>query len=60
MLQFTQALGRRDRHAAKPGTPLVASGVAEAAAAAQLLDRQARLGLPQEPDDLFSGKTAVL
>jgi hypothetical protein len=40
--------------------PFVKRGVAEAAIAAQFLDRQASLGLPQEPDDLFFGESALL
>jgi len=36
------------------------SGIAETAAAAQLLDRHACFGLPQETNDLFVGKSALL
>ena len=40
--------------------PFVESGIAKAAAAAQLLDWHARFGLPQETNDLFVGKSALL
>lgn len=51
--ELAQALGFRDLHAAEPGAPLVESGVAETAVAAQLLDRHAGFGLLEEPNDLF-------
>jgi hypothetical protein len=41
-------LGLGNLHPAKLGAPLVKRRVAEAAIAAQFLDRQASLGLPQE------------
>ena len=52
-----QAPGLVGFHAAVLGTPLVERGFAESALAADLLDRQARLGLLQEPNDLLFGKS---
>jgi hypothetical protein len=46
--------GLQDVHAAEPGAPLVERRMAEAAVAAQLLNRHACFGLPKEPDDLSS------
>ena len=40
------------------GAPFVEGGVAETAFAAQLLDRQACLGLLDEADDLLFGESA--
>ena len=45
-------------HAAVFGAPFVEGGVAETAFAAQLLDRQACLGLLDEADDLLFGESA--
>lgn len=42
------------------GPPFEKSGIAKAAVAAQLLDRYACFGLPQEPNDLSVGKSALL
>ena len=47
-------------HAAKARTPLVEGRVAETVGPAQLLDRNAGLGLPQEADDLLIGESALL
>ncbi|MDR7152054.1 hypothetical protein J2W49_004030 [Hydrogenophaga palleronii] len=58
--ELAYALGFRDLHAAELGAPLIERGIAETAIAAQLLDRHAGLGLPQEPDDLFLGESALL
>ena len=58
-LQYT-ALGLGDQHAAERGAPLVRSGIAEATASAQFLDRRASLGLPQQSDDLFFDVSAFL
>ncbi|MBB2777877.1 UNVERIFIED_ORG: hypothetical protein HNP28_003219 [Comamonas terrigena] len=58
--EFTQPLGIRGLHAAILGPPLVEGGVAEAALPAQLLDRQAGLGLPEKPDDLFCSSVNLL
>lgn len=52
-LQLLQAPRFLGIHAAVPGTPLVERGLAEAALPADLLDRQARLSLLQETDDLL-------
>jgi len=49
VLGFELALGFRHMHAAELGASLVESGIAEAAVAAQLLDRHTRFGLPQDP-----------
>ena len=54
VLGFELALGFRHLHAAELGAPLVESGIAEAAVAAQLLDRHTRFGLPQEPNVICS------
>ncbi len=51
--QLLQAPGFLCIHAAVLGTPLVERGLAEAALPADLLDRQARLSLLQETDDLL-------
>jgi hypothetical protein len=59
-LKLTQALGLRDLHAAKLGTPFVKRGLAEAAAAAQLGDAHAGLCLSQEANDLFVAEPALL
>jgi hypothetical protein len=58
--ELAQALGFRDLHAAELGAPLVKRRIAEAAIAAQLLDRHAGLGLLEEADDLFLGESALL
>ena len=50
----------RHIHAAEPGSPLVAGGVAEAAVAAQFLDRHSRIGLLEKTDNLFFGKSVRL
>lgn len=49
VLGFELALGFRHLHAAELGASLVESSIAEAAVAAQLLDRHTRFGLPQDP-----------
>jgi hypothetical protein len=58
-LELTQSLGIGHVHAAVVRTPLVEGGVTEAAFAAQLLDRQACFRLPDEPDDLLFGESAL-
>jgi len=58
-LQLTQAPRIGHLHATVLGTPLVEGGVAKAALAAQLLDRQAGLGLLDETDDLLLGVSAL-
>lgn len=55
-LQLAQPLGIGGVHPAQLGAPLVERGVAEPACAAELLDRDARLGLP---DDLFLRESAL-
>ncbi len=58
-LQLTQSPGIWHIRAAVLGAPLVERGLAEAAFAAQILDRQARLGLLDEADDLLLGVSAL-
>src|SRR5690606_21070818 len=58
-LQLLEALGVGHAHAAELAAPQVIRGFAEAVPAAQVLDRQAGLGLTQEADDLFFGKTLL-
>jgi hypothetical protein len=58
-LKLTQPASVGYVHAPALGSPLAESGVAETALAAELLDRQAGLGLLDEPDDLFFGKSAL-
>ena len=57
--EFTQPLVVRNIHAPDLGLPLVESGVAEAAFAAEFLDWHAGFGLFDEPDDLFFGESAL-
>ena len=56
----TQLLRIGDIHAAKLGPPLVKTGVAGAALAAQLLDQQAGLGRLDKFNQLFLGKSGLL
>lgn len=58
--ELAQALCFRDQHAAELGAPLVKGRVAEAAVAAQLLDRHAGLGLLEETNDLFLAESVLL
>jgi hypothetical protein len=58
-LQFTQPPRVGHVHAAVLGALFVEGRVAEAAPAAQILDRQTGLGLFDETDDLFRGKSAL-
>src|SRR5690606_17407265 len=58
-LQLLEPLGLWHAHAAKLAAPQVVGGLAKAVLAAQLLDRQPRLGLTQEADDLFLGKALL-
>src|ERR1700712_1060912 len=57
-LKLAQSPGIRHFHAAVLGAPFVEGRVAEAALAAQVLDRQAGLSLLDETDDLLFGKSA--
>src|SRR6188768_2764154 len=59
-LRLAQPRGFASLHAAELGTPLVERRIAEPVLPAQLLDCHARLGLPQEPDDLLVGEPALL
>ena len=56
--ELTQPPGVRNIHAAELGSPLVERGIAEAAFAAQLLDRHPSLSLLDEADDLLFGVSA--
>lgn len=58
-LEFTQAPGIGHLHAAVLRAPFVERRIAEAALAAQILDRQAGLGLLDETDDLLLGVSAL-
>lgn len=59
--ELAQALGFSDLQATEFGAPLAKKRhVAEAAIAAQLLDRHADLGLLEETDDLLLGEPALL
>lgn len=58
--KFAKPLCICGRHAAVLGSPFVKGGVAEAALPAQLLDRHASLGVPEETNDLLLGKSALL
>jgi hypothetical protein len=52
-LQILQPASFLGLHATVPGAPLVEGGLTQTALAADLLDRQARVGLLQEADDLL-------
>ena len=58
-LKILQAPSLISFHATVLGAPLVEGGLAEPALAADLLDRQARLGLLQETNDLLLGKSTL-
>ena len=54
-----QALRVRDAHPAELAPPEVVTGLREPVPAAQVLHREACLGLPQEPDDLRFRKSLL-
>ena len=59
-LQVPQLGCVRSLHATVLGSPFVKRGIAEPATAAQLLNRHPSLGLFEEANDLFVGKSALL
>lgn len=59
-VELSQPLSLRDLHAAELGAPLVERRTAEVPAAATILDGKPRLGLSQEPNDLFLPESALL
>lgn len=56
--QFAQSFGFAGVHARVLGAPPVKQRVTEAVFAPDLVDRNARLGLPQKTNDLFFAKFA--
>ena len=56
--QFLESPGVGNVHAAELGAPLVEGGVAEAALAAQLLDRHPGFGLLEKTNELFFAVSA--